>query len=186
MASETDKTVVAKQRGQGPANAGGEPRAKVTFYQMLDIGRGANRAEIDAGYARATTRLTSNKQLRGTAEAATEMTILEEGYRILSNPARRAKYDTMLVEAETGVKLMLSADDASANRKLVVAVFVLLALVAGFAGALFMTMEQKIDDVQLEHMQAVERRLEQREKPIVIDTTKDADAAKPHKIIIKP
>jgi hypothetical protein len=185
MASATNETVVVDRRGQRPAAAGGEARAKVTFYQMLGVERGVEIPGIDAAYARATARLTSNKQLQGTAEAAREMAILEEGYRILSTPARRAKYDAMLIEADTGVKLMLDADDAPAKSKLIVAVCVLLALAAGIAGAMFMAMERKIDDVQLAHKQEVQRRIEEREKSIVIDTTKDGAAPKVHKVIIK-
>ena len=147
---------------------------KRSFYQMLGVESNADQAQIDAAYAQTTRKLSSSTNLRGTGETMTEIEMLREGYQILSDPARRAKYNATLVEAETGVTLMHFPDDSVGNRKLALQVLILLALTAAFAGIVYSQMERKIEAVRAEHRQAVERRREKENRPIVLDATRDS------------
>ena len=147
---------------------------KLSFYQMLGIEPSADHAQIDAAYSRMAAKLNASASLRGTAEMVKELQLLREGHKILSDPALRAKYDAMLLAANTGVKLMFFPEDNASSGNLGVAVAFLVALTAVFAGVVYSQMEKKVEEVRVEHQQAVERRRQQQNRPIVVDAPREA------------
>jgi molecular chaperone DnaJ len=69
---------------------------KRSFYEMLEVSRKASREQIDEAYARVTEKLGAIESVRGTAESLSQLSMIREGYNILSNPEKRAMYDAEL------------------------------------------------------------------------------------------
>src|SRR3972149_1690743 len=109
---------------------------KRTFYEMLGMPHDADQAQIDTAYALTTAKLNAAK-LRGAAEAVTEAQLIRDGYQILSDPAKRARYDAKLSAAESGVQLMFFPEDSGSRRKLGVQTVILLALVLVLSGVVY-------------------------------------------------
>ena len=154
---------------------------KRSFYEMLGITHDADLSQIDAAYGLVTARLNATTNLRGVAEAVAEARLIRDGYQILSNPEKRARYDAKLRADETGVKLMFMPEDSSARRKLGVQTVVLAGLAATLGAILYHQLSVKMDEVRVEHVQAVARHKDEQPKAVVIDTTPSqpavADAA---------
>ena len=142
---------------------------KRSFYEMLEIARDADQARIDIAFRQATARLSSGTA-RGATEAVIEARLLHEGYQILSNPEQRARYDAKLLEAEQDVKITLFPDDTYGRRRLGVGTVVLVILSAVLGTIVYRNLSVKMDEVRVEHVQAVERHKEEQPKSVVIDT----------------
>ncbi|MCE9639178.1 MAG: DnaJ domain-containing protein [Betaproteobacteria bacterium] len=140
---------------------------KRSFYEMLGIGHDADQAQIDAAYAQATARLSAGN-LRGVTEAVMETQLIRDGYRILSSPEQRARYDAKLLEAEPGAKLMIFPDDSYGRRRLGIGTVVLVALSAVLGTIVYRHLSLKMDEVRIEHVQAVARHKDEQPKGIVI------------------
>lgn len=78
---------------------------KRSFYDVLRVPHNADKSQIDTAYTLATAKLNASNR-RGTGEAAMETQLIRDGYQILSDPAKRAKYDAKIAAAESGVQLM--------------------------------------------------------------------------------
>lgn len=143
---------------------------KRSFYEMLGIAHDADQAQIDVAYAQATTRLSAGN-LRGVTEAVIETQLIRDGYRILSSPEQRARYDAKLLEAEPGAKLMLFPDDSYGRRRLGIGTVVLVALSVVLGAIVYRHLSIKMDEVRVEHVQAVARHKEEQPKGIVITPT---------------
>lgn len=143
---------------------------------MLGIAHDANQAQIDIAYAQATARLSAGN-LRGVTEAVMETQLLRDGYRILSSPEQRARYDAKLLEAEPGAKLMLFPDDSYGRRRLGIGTVVLVALSAVLGTMVYRHLSVKMDEVRVEHVQAVARHKEEQPKGIVITPSSVVNAS---------
>ena len=143
---------------------------------MLGIGHDADQAQIDAAYAQATARLSAGN-LRGVTEAVMETQLIRDGYRILSSPEQRARYDAKLLEAEPGAKLMIFPDDSDGRRRLGIGTVVLVALSAVLGTIVYSHLSLKMDEVRIEHVQAVARHKDEQPKGIVITPNSVVNAA---------
>ena len=143
---------------------------------MLGIGHDADQAQIDAAYAQATARLSAGN-LRGVTEAVMETQLIRDGYRILSSPQQRARYDAKLLEAEPGAKLMIFPDDSYGRRRLGIGTVVLVALSAVLGTIVYSHLSLKMDEVRIEHVQAVARHKDEQHKGIVITPNSVVNAA---------
>ena len=149
---------------------------KRSFYEMLGIGHDADQAQIDAAYAQATARLSAGN-LRGVTETVMETQLIRDGYRILSSPQQRARYDAKLLEAEPGAKLMIFPDDSYGRRRLGIGTVVLVALSAVLGTIVYSHLSLKMDEVRIEHVQAVARHKDEQPKGIVITPNSVVNAA---------
>ncbi len=143
---------------------------------MLGIGHDADQAQIDAAYAQATARLSAGN-LRGVTETVMETQLIRDGYRILSSPQQRARYDAKLLEAEPGAKLMIFPDDSYGRRRLGIGTVVLVALSAVLGTIVYSHLSLKMDEVRIEHVQAVARHKDEQPKGIVITPNSVVNAA---------
>ena len=143
---------------------------------MLGIGHDADQAQIDAAYAQANARLSAGN-LRGVTEAVMEAQLIRDGYRILSSPQQRARYDAKLLEAEPGAKLMIFPDDSYGRRRLGIGTVVLVALSAVLGTIVYSHLSLKMDEVRIEHVQAVARHKDEQPKGIVITPNSVVNAA---------
>ena len=143
---------------------------------MLGIGHDADQAQIDAAYAQATARLSAGN-LRGVTETVMETQLIRDGYRILSSPQQRARYDAKLLEAEPGAKLMRVPDDSDGRRRLGIGTVVLVALSAVLGTIVYSHLSLKMDEVRIEHVQAVARHKDEQPKGIVITPNSVVNAA---------
>lgn len=143
---------------------------------MLGIGHDADQAQIDGAYAQATARLSAGN-LRGVTEAVMETQLIRDGYRILSSPQQRARYDAKLLEAEPGAKLMIFPDDSYGRRRLGIGTVVLVALSAVLGTIVYSHLSLKMDEVRIEHVQAVARHKDEQPKGIVITPNSVVNAA---------
>lgn len=143
---------------------------------MLGIGHDADQAQIDAAYAQATARLSAGN-LRGVTGAVMETQLIRDGYRILSSPQQRARYDAKLLEAEPGAKLMIFPDDSYGRRRLGIGTVVLVALSAVLGTIVYSHLSLKMDEVRIEHVQAVARHKDEQPKGIVITPNSVVNAA---------
>jgi hypothetical protein len=143
---------------------------KRSFYEMLDVARDANQATIDVAFNQAKARLSSGAS-RGATETLIEEGLLRDGYQILSNPEQRARYDAKLVAAETDVKIVLFPDDSYGRRRLGIGTVVLIALSAVLGSIVYKNLSVKMDEVRVEHVQAVAKFKDEQPKAVIIDTT---------------
>jgi hypothetical protein len=145
---------------------------KRSFYEMLGVARDVDQAGLDAAYAQATARLSSGAS-RGAADAMLEARLIRDGYQILSDAEQRARYDAKLLEAESEAKVTLFPDDSYGRRRLGIGTVVLLVLSSILGTIVYRNLSMKMDEVRVEHVQAVARHKEEQPKAIVVDATKN-------------
>ena len=150
---------------------------KRSFYEMLGIPRDADKAQIDAAYAQATAKLDSTTSVRGSSEALAELNLIREGYRILSDPAQRVRYDGKLAADQSGVKLMFFPKDVETRRKLGFETVLLVALAAVLGGILYWQLTHKAEDMPTEQ-QAVVKNKDAQNKGAAVDAAKKDFGAK--------
>ncbi len=146
---------------------------KRSFYQMLDVPPDAHPTQIDNAFARATGKLEANKRLCGTPQAVTHRNLMRDGYHILADPERRARYDAKLAEAAKGIDPMLYREGATARWRLRAEALIFVALATTLGSVVYAKMEHKMNAVRIEHEHAVERMKEEQFRPIVVDATQD-------------
>lgn len=145
---------------------------KRSFYEVLGVARDADQSQIDMQYAAAGAKLAAI-EVRGTAAAIAESKLLHDGYLLLSNPGKRAEYDAKLEAEEAAEKLTFIAVAVPARRKLSVGAVVLLALTIGIGGTAYRHVSGKMEQVRVEHAQAVKRKIDEQAKVFVIDATQE-------------
>jgi hypothetical protein len=143
---------------------------KRSFYEMLGVPHDADQAQIDTAYTQVKTRLSTGSS-RGAAETVIETQLIQDGYRILSNPEQRARYDAKLAETETDAKVIFFPDDSYGRRRLGIGTVVLVALSAVLGTIVYRQLSVKMDEVRIEHVQAIARQKEEQSKSVVITTT---------------
>lgn len=148
---------------------------KRSLYEMLGIARDADQAQIDAAFAAASEKL-NIVTVRGTGAAIVESQLLRDGYLLLSHPAKRAQYDAKLLEEEATENLTVLTTGALVQRRFgagTVAVALLAAVVGGIA---YHHVTAKMDEVRVQHAQAVKRKADEQSKVFVIDATQEKPA----------
>lgn len=138
---------------------------KRSFYEMLGVPHDADKAQIDAAYAQATAKLESSTNLRGATDAVTEMNLIREGYRILSDPAQRARYDGKLAADASGVKLIFFPEDKSSQRRLGLETVIFAALTGVFGAIVYWQLTRKTEELHIENVQAVAKQKDQKARP---------------------
>ena len=141
---------------------------KRSFYEVLGVTRDADQAEIDTAYALAGAKLNA-ASVRGTAAAVTESRLLRDGYLMLSNPGQRGEYDAKLLADEAADNLTMMP----ARRRFGVSTVVLVVLTAVLGGIAYHHVSITMDEVRLEHAQAVKRKSDEQTNVIVIDATQE-------------
>ena len=144
---------------------------KRSFYEILGVAHNADQSQIDAAYAAATAKLNATTGVRGAIESVAETKLLAEGYQLLSNPAQRARYDAKLSAEAAGIQLMFFPDDSKARRTLGIQTAIFAALAAALTGIIYFQLTKKMDEVQTDYKQALAKKQEEQNKPIVIDAT---------------
>ena len=142
---------------------------KRSFYEMLEIPRDTSQAGIAVAYRQATARLSSGTS-RGATKAIVEARLIHDGYQILSNPEQRARYDAKLLAAETEVKITLFPDDSYGRRRLGIGTLVLVVLSSILGTIIYRNLSIKMDEVRVEHVQAIVKHKDELSRPVVIDT----------------
>ena len=142
---------------------------KRSFYEMLEIPRDASQARIDIAYRQATARLNTGIS-RGATAAIIEAKLMKDGYDILSDPHRRAGYDAKLLADETEVKVTFFPDDSYGRHRLGIGTIALVVLSTILGTIIYKNLTVKMDEVRVEHVQAVAKRKDEQPKPVVIDT----------------
>ncbi|MEO8442026.1 MAG: DnaJ domain-containing protein [Betaproteobacteria bacterium] len=141
---------------------------KRSFYEMLEIPRDASQAGIDIAYRQATARLSSGTS-RGATEAVIEARLLQDGHQILSDPEQRARYDAKLLDAEAEVTITLFPDNSYGRRRLGIGTVLLVVLSSILGTIVYRNLSIKMDEVRVEHVQAIAKHKDEQLKPVVID-----------------
>ena len=118
---------------------------KRSFYEMLEVSRKATQNQIDNAYEKLTGQLVATTSVRGTAESLTQMNMLREGYKILSDPEKRALYDAKLCASDAGIKLMFFPKDTRAVKKLGVETIIFAALACVFTYVVYQKLVRETD-----------------------------------------
>ena len=133
---------------------------KRSFYEMLGIVHDADQPQIDAAYAQATARLNAVTS-RGVAAAVAETKLLNEGYRILSSPEQRARYDAKLHAAEAATPVVVFRDEAFRRRRIGMGAMVLTTILAIVGTLLYLRLSIRMEEVKVEHARAVAKHQEE-------------------------
>jgi DnaJ-class molecular chaperone len=144
---------------------------KRSFYEILGVQRDADQAGIDAAYSQATQRVNADIK-RGAAAASMEAQLLRDGYQLLSDPAKRSRYDAKMSAAESGVKLMFFPDDKGAQRQLGVQTVIFAVAATTFVGVMFWQMNRKVSEVRADYETVVARKQIVQAAPKIIEEVK--------------
>ena len=139
---------------------------KRSFYEMLGITHDADQAQIDIAYRQVSAKFNA-ANLRGVTEAVIEAQLIREGYQILSNPEQRARYDAKLLESEPSANLTFLPDNSYGRRRLGIGTVVLVVLSAILGNIVYHNLSVKMDEVRVEHVQAVARHKDEQPKVII-------------------
>jgi len=142
---------------------------KRSFYEMLGVPHDASKEQIDAAYHDLSDKLSKTTNLRGTSEAMTELTMIRDGYRILSDPQKRKLHDAKILAAETGVELMFFPEGSTGVKKLGIEAVVFAALVSTLGYIVYQQMNKQMDEVRLTYSQTVIKKKQELAKPVVLD-----------------
>jgi hypothetical protein len=127
---------------------------KRSFYEMLDVPRKATKEQIDEAYARVTEKLGATTSMRGTADSLTQLNMIREGYKILSDPEKRAMYDAKLYATEAGITLMFFPKDTKAVKKLGIDTMIFTALACVFTYVVYQKLTHEANPVRVEQATA--------------------------------
>ncbi len=149
---------------------------KRTFYDMIGVPHDADQATIDAAYSAVMERLNDGIK-RGAADATTEAQLVRDGYQILSDAAKRARYDAKLAAESSGVQLVFYPEDKGAQRKLGVQTVVFALLATTFCGVVYWQMTRKINEVRADYDSVVVRKQAVQNTPPIIEAPPPDQAA---------
>ena len=141
---------------------------KRSFYDMLGVAQDADLPHIDRAYGLAMAKLNA-ANMRGVAAAVNEAQLIRAGYEILSDAKKRAMYNAKLMADQTGVKLMFFPEGPLERRKLGLETAVLMVLITALGGIIYYQMTSKMNEVRIEHVQAVARTKDKQDKAIQVD-----------------
>ena len=143
---------------------------KRSFYDMLGVESNADQATIDLAYTQVMGRLSEGIK-RGANDATMEAQLVRDGYKILSDPTQRTRYDAKLSADASGVKLVFYPEDKKEQRKLGVQSVVFALLATTFCGIVWWQMNRKINEVRVDYESVVVRKQAAQNTPKVIETT---------------
>ena len=129
---------------------------KMSFYEMLDVPRKAPQAQIDRAYAMLTAKLGATTSVRGSAETLTQLNMIKDGYRILSDPEKRAMYDAKLYASDAGIKLMFFPKDTKAVKKLGIDTMIFALLACVFTYVIYQKLVREPEALRVEQSKAAE------------------------------
>jgi curved DNA-binding protein CbpA len=129
----------------------------------------ADQAQIDSAYVTTAAKLEAGNR-RGASDAAIELNLIREGYQILSDATQLSKYNAKLAAEASGVKLMFFPEDRASQRKLGVQTIVFALLMTVLGGVIYYQLSSKMNEVRIEHTQAVIRQKSEKDKAITVDT----------------
>ncbi|MBL8429529.1 MAG: J domain-containing protein [Dechloromonas sp.] len=72
-----------------------------TYYDLLEVSRHADLAEISTAYLRISRALSAGEGPLGEADDAFQLKLVKHAYEVLSNPSRRSDYDAGLITRNT-------------------------------------------------------------------------------------
>jgi curved DNA-binding protein CbpA len=127
---------------------------KISFYEMLDVPHKATQEQIDEAYARVTEQLGATTSMRGTADALTQLNMIRDGYKILSDPEKRAMYDAKLYASEAGIKLMFFPKDTKSVKKLGIDTVIFAGLACVFTYVVYQKLMHSAYSAPVEQAQA--------------------------------
>jgi DnaJ-class molecular chaperone len=130
---------------------------KRTFYQIIGVPPAADHATIGAAFAQTVERLNGEIK-RGVDGAVTELQLARDGYQILADPERRAKYDAKLTADETVVEVTFFPDTPAGQRKLGMQSVVFALLATTFFGIVYWQMTRKMSEVRADYETVVARK----------------------------
>ena len=141
---------------------------KRSYYEIMGVAQDADQAAIDATYAQAMVRLKEDVR-RGVSDAATEAQLIRDGYRILSDPEKRADYDRHLTAVKSSAAARVVPEMAGVSRKLGLHTLMLITLVAVVCGVAYTQVTRRMDAVKVEYAAAVARKQAAQNLPIVVN-----------------
>ena len=98
-----------------------------------------------------------------------EAQLLRDGYQILSDATKRARYDAKLSAAEHGVQLMFFPEDKNSQLKLGMQTVVFAVLATTFVGVMYWQMNRKISEVRADYQTVVSSKQAAQNAPKVIE-----------------
>lgn len=143
---------------------------KRSFYDVIGVESNADQATIDTAYAHVMERLNEGIK-RGANDATMEAQLVRDGYKILSDPAQRTRYDAKLAADASGVKLVFFPEDKKAQRKLGVQSVIFALLATTFCGIVWWQMNRKINEVRVDYESVVVRKQAAQNTPKVTEAT---------------
>ena len=135
---------------------------KKTLYELLELKPEATQTEIDHAYAVAKTRLQPAID-RADADALNLSRLLKDGYRILSDPERRARYDASIQAQAQIERSQLVYESVGSTRIGLGVVITLLLLVAGGIWV-HLKLLDRAENIRVEYAEAVRQKQAEKEK----------------------
>ena len=130
---------------------------KMSFYEMLEVPRKATQEQIDEAFEALTARLGATTSVRGSAETLTQLNMIRDGYRILSDPEKRAMYDAKLYASDAGIKLMFFPKDTKAVKRLGIDTMVFATLACVFTFMVYQKLVREPEALRIEQAKAADK-----------------------------
>jgi len=161
-----------------PLDPGPVQAMKRTLYEMLGIPPDATSEQIQAAYVARLAALNA-PSLQGNEDAVNETRMLREGYQILTDPARKHHYDSVLSNPNSMLRTqVLFMPEGAQRKKLGMQTVVLVIAVLVLAAVVHRHFSKKLEAMDEAHKQAI---TQQR-----IDRVPAAQEAPPAAVVAEP
>ncbi|MGH8620427.1 MAG: DnaJ domain-containing protein [Burkholderiales bacterium] len=143
---------------------------KRSLYEMLGIPPDATAEQIQAAYVARLAELNAPKY-QGDEDAINETRMLREGYQILTDPARKHHYDSVLSDpgASGRRQVLFMPNDETTRKKLGVQTVVLIAVVVVLSGLVYRHFAKKMEEMDQAYKQEMtQQRLDRAPKAVVV------------------
>ncbi len=149
---------------------------KQTLYELLELKTGATQAEIDTAYAAVKVRLQPGID-RADTDALNLSRLLKDGYRILSDPERRAGYDAT-IRAQWKLKRSQIVYESVGVFRIGLGVIITLALLIATGLWANLKLLNKSEDIRVEFAEIARQKKAEQDSPQII-TIETLPAAAP-------